>query len=275
MTDAREITLALGGRWCGSYGLCRCPCHDDRSPSLKIKDDARKSDGVDLVCFANCDWRDIKSALTRQRLLPAFSAGQAPRAPWQFTPKDVNAKNDADDTARKIEFAAKIWRASGPLAGTLGERYLIETRRLDGVQHLDLGHALRFHAGAEAVVALMSDPRTGQPCGVHRTFLDGDGQKRDRRMLGRAGVVMLSANEDVTTGLGVCEGVEDGLAILLTGWAPIWTVTSAGVLGRFPVLAGIEHLTIFADADDAGRKAAEECSARWIADGQEARIVLP
>ena len=39
MIDARSITQNLRGRWCGSYGLMRCPVHDDRNPSLKIKDD--------------------------------------------------------------------------------------------------------------------------------------------------------------------------------------------------------------------------------------------
>jgi putative DNA primase/helicase len=58
MTTGREVTKALGGRWCGSYGLARCPAHDDREPSLKIRDDARKLDGLDLHCFAGCDWQD-------------------------------------------------------------------------------------------------------------------------------------------------------------------------------------------------------------------------
>ena len=45
--SARAITKSLGGMWTGSYGLVKCPTHDDRKPSLKIKDDARKSDGID------------------------------------------------------------------------------------------------------------------------------------------------------------------------------------------------------------------------------------
>ena len=38
-------------------------------------------------------------------------------------------------------------------------------------------------------------------------------------MLGKAGVVRLSSDEDVLEGLGICEGIEDGLAILVSGWA--------------------------------------------------------
>ena len=38
-------------------------------------------------------------------------------------------------------------------------------------------------------------------------------------MLGSQGVVRLSIDEDVTLGLGICEGIEDGLAVLQLGWA--------------------------------------------------------
>src|SRR6476660_1905448 len=79
--DARSITVALKGRWQGHFGLARCPCHADKTPSLEVKDDARKADGVDLHCFAGCDWRDVKSALVAQRLLPEFTPGQFLRLP--------------------------------------------------------------------------------------------------------------------------------------------------------------------------------------------------
>jgi putative DNA primase/helicase len=44
--SARAIVKSLGGMWCGSYGLARCPSHDDRKPSLKIRDDKSKHDGI-------------------------------------------------------------------------------------------------------------------------------------------------------------------------------------------------------------------------------------
>jgi putative DNA primase/helicase len=67
---AATIVKALSGRWHGSYGLARCVCHDDgATPALKISDDARKSDGIDLHCFAGCGWRDIKTELRRRGLL--------------------------------------------------------------------------------------------------------------------------------------------------------------------------------------------------------------
>ena len=52
MTPARHITAALRGRWHGAYGMAKCPTHPDgQTPALKISDDPRKSDGIDVHCF--------------------------------------------------------------------------------------------------------------------------------------------------------------------------------------------------------------------------------
>src|SRR5215467_11939288 len=82
-------------------------------------------------------------------------------------------------------------------------------------------------------------------------------------------------DDAVMGGLGITEGVEDGLAVLLSGWSPIWAAGSAGAIRRFPILAGIDSLTIFADADSAGLEAAQECEGRWVTIGKEARIAAP
>jgi hypothetical protein len=125
------------------------------------------------------------------------------------------------------------------------------------------------------MVALLRDCVTGVPCGIHRTFLTADGSKLDRRMLGRQGVVELSPREEVGLGLGLAEGVEDGLAVLASGWRPVWAATSAGAIAKFPVIGGIDCLTVFGDADVAGNNAATECAGRWIEHGREVATVLP
>ena len=261
--NARAITAALGGKWQGRFGLCCCPVHADRTPSLKVRDDARKNDGIDVHCFAGCDWKDIKSEFARHGLLNGiFSADIGNR------PKIVSAQ--VEDVAKNIGSALSLWRGSVPLPRTLGEMYFTEHRGLR-IGCLNLEHALRYHAVDRVVVALMTDAVTNKPTGIHRTFLKPDGKKIERKMLGRQGVVRITADEDVTLGLGIAEGVEDALAIALE-WGPAWAATSAGAIERFPVLSGIEHLTIFADADSAGTRAARVCADRWIAAGQEAQI---
>src|SRR5262245_43960118 len=121
----------------------------------------------------------------------------------------------------------------------------------------------------------MTDAVSGESIGIHRTFLAADGSKLERKMLGRQGVVCLSPHSTVTMGLGITEGVEDGMAVLLSGWTPVWVATSSGAIGRFPVLAGVEALTIFADADGPGIREAEKCADRWRSAGRDVCIAAP
>jgi putative DNA primase/helicase len=259
--DARAITKSLGGTWQGRYGLCRCPVHADSTPSLKVSDDERK--GLDVHCFAGCEWKDIKDEMRRQGLLnDNFSADIQSRP--KLIPETV------EDINKNIGAALSLWHAAVPLPGTLGETYFTQHRSLK-VAGLNLDHALRYHSVHRMVVALMTDAVTNEPTGIHRTFLNPDGKKIERKMLGRQGVVRITSDEDVTYGLGIAEGVEDALAVALD-WGPAWAATSAGAIERFPVLSGIDCINIFADADTAGAKAARACAERWTAAGKEARI---
>jgi hypothetical protein len=74
---------------------------------------------------------------------------------------------------------------------------------------------------------------------------------------------------------GICEGLEDALDVRQRGWRPIWCCGSAVAVASFPVLAGVEALTIFADNDDAGLAAAQRSAARWRAAGREVAIIPP
>ena len=216
-------------------------------------------EGFATYACARCGERGyarVKGAVASKQVRPARS---------QLKP--VEASEQADQRSR-IEFALQLWETSCPLVGTLGDKYLKEHRGLR-VESLNLDHALRWHGGINALVGLMTDPMTGEGAGIHRTILNPDASKRERRMLGKQGVICLTANEDMSEGLGLVEGVEDGLAVLLSGWGPIWVATSAGGIERFPVLSGIDSLTIFADADAAGMKAAKACASRWKEAGHE------
>jgi putative DNA primase/helicase len=59
------------------------------------------------------------------------------------------------------------------------------------------------------------------------------------------------------------------------GFAPAWAL--GGGLRNFPVLAGIDALSIFVDndANGVGQKAAATCSDRWVAAEREVFHILP
>src|SRR5207253_852128 len=90
-------------------------------------------------------------------------------------------------------------------------------------------------------------------------------------------VVKLDSDDAVTFGVTIGEGIETCLAARQIGFRPIWAVGSAGAIATFPVLPGVDALTILAEADDRGAnaRAVEACAARWHAAGREVLLVTP
>lgn len=260
----RSIADTLGGDVISNrYVLCPGPGHSRNDRSLKVK---FKSDGTfSVTSFASDDWRECKDYV-RQRLgLPSD---------WQRHDNDdatvIHLRERDDDEPARIRTALQRWKNAIPIAGTLAERYLASR----GLTYN--GDAIRYRENDRTMVALMTDIITAEPTGVHCTYLDRDGHKTERKMRGRAGgaVVRLSDDADVNHGLAIAEGIETALA---TGFTPIWSCLSAGTMERFPVLAGIECLTVFADNDASGTgiAAAKSCAERWHQARREAVIRIP
>jgi hypothetical protein len=129
----------------------------------------------------------------------------------------------------------------------------------------------------------VSDARTNAPLTLHFTRLASDGHGKagtaqDKLLLSghrkRGGVVRLWPAECVTYGLGIAEGIESALAAAHI-FTPVWAAIDASNLAQFPVLPGVEALTIFADHDNIGIIAAKACARRWHAAGREVRIRAP
>ena len=198
--------------------------------------------------------------------------------------RQIAAQRDRDreNDDRRFRRAYCHWAEATDFTGSPAETYLVKTRKLD-VRSLDLSHCLRWNDVHGCMVAKMTDAVTGRMTGIHRTFLERDGTPRfvnlggkpeKRGMLGWKGPIRLSRNDAVTFGLGLCEGIEDGLAMLLSGWAPVWAAGDKSGIKKFPVLSGIDCLTIFSD-HGAGEAEAQACARRWREAGREALVLLP
>lgn len=230
---------------------------------------------LDLVMhLRGCDFCDAMDWATRW--MGGTIATDAP-APRHHAAPD-------DHAAWSVDLARRLWAEGVPPADTAIETYL----RSRGLE-LPQDAPLRFHPGAwrnrengppgAAMLALMTDPAAAGPVGLHVTYLRPDGRgkaegERPKVMLGHAGTIRLEPDAEVTAGLGIAEGIETALSVSQGfGWRPVWAATSAGGIARFPVLGGIEALTIFADGDPPGQAAACTCRDRWCAAGREARIL--
>ena len=194
-------------------------------------------------------------------------------------------RRDEDDRAERTESALRVWKQRRPFRGSPAEDYLHYTRGigdwLDVFPYLD--EAFGFHPkctfGSDrlpCMLALVRDIQTDAEIGIHRTAL-GSGPRPGRigrKSLGPigGGAIKISPDHDVTTGLLVGEGIETVLsASALLSFRPIWSLIDKGNLAKFPVLPGIECLTVAADNDSngTGQAAAAECAERWNTAGRE------
>jgi hypothetical protein len=189
------------------------------------------------------------------------------------------------DEHRRLLRATHIWFESVPIIHTPGEAYLAKRGIvLDDVPE----HGLRWHpacpweAGvASCIVSRFTDAVTSAPKGIHRRPITGEKPKMLGLMAGC--VIRLWPDEDVAEGLVIGEGVETTLAVATrithrgTLLRPAWAAGSADNLARFPVLAGIEALTILVDNDQsgAGQRAASKCAQRWRDAGREVIRLMP
>lgn len=210
--------------------------------------------------------------------------------------------NDAERTRRTL----RLWHEARPLIGSPAETYLLH--RCGGIaDDIASGDVLRFHPRCgfkladestirlPAMIGLFRDMATGEPVAIHRTAIKPDGSGKaampdgssPKKALGpfAGAATMLSPLEAVEIGLGACEGIETGNSILLTGWRPLWAVGGEQGIKKFPRLAGLDCLTLFADNDGVryrqngtvhhpGPDAAKACAERLRAE-MEVRIVTP
>ena len=248
----------------------------------------QRGDALDLVC-AVLGLRMGEAMRWSLRWL-GMEQSEADR---EKRPKERAARPDRAriEPARFPDNCRKAWKTARPIIGTNAEIYFAArglrfTDPQGAVLRYADRHPRRNAAGDlehhPALLALLSDIRTGEPSGLINIYLLADGIDRLRDPKGKTswgrvggGAVMLSPFDDVTMGLVTCEGVETGSSLLLSDLAPVWCCGGAGNLAAFPVLDGIEALTIAADADKPGQKAAESAKARWRDAGREAVIIAP
>lgn len=286
--DVENTARLLGGDVIGRAKIIAPgPGHSSRDRSMSILLTTGAPDGFAVTSFANDDWRDCRDHIRR---VLGLSSDGSKRTRFRPTPKTPSGD--------RVRIAARLWDEATPIRMTIAEAYLIN-RGLELHSEACDADTLRCHKTCPfrladgrfvrlpALVAKMVDIHSGQFRGVHRTALAPDGfGKADipglgnpKKMLGSAtgACVKLSPDEEVTSGLHIAEGIETALACIAMGFRPTWAALSSGGISNFPVVAGIEALTIFADhdANAAGVNAARQCASWWSGAGREVTIALP
>jgi hypothetical protein len=193
-----------------------------------------------------------------------------------------HAKTERQERSQQ---ALRLWEDAEPYRGSPIEGYLYHTRGigdwLDTFPFLD--QVFRYHPncpfGGErlpCMLSLVRDIKTDIPQAVHRTALTKGGrpERIDRKSLGPTGggAVKISPDAEVSHGLLIGEGIETVLsASRVHQFKPIWSLIDKNGLAKFPVLSGIESVTIAVDNDVSGdgQRAAAECVKRLTQAGIE------
>jgi putative DNA primase/helicase len=290
----RAIARLLGGEACGQQVLCPGPNHGPKDRSLSIRLSATAAEGFVYHSFAGDDFRDCRDHV-RERLgltpaprrrdpLPRAAAAGETQAEATVAPREAFVR---------AQIAAIVSRLV-PVIGSPGEQYLRVVRRIDTTAIRDVlertdaigwhpavlfnepGHPLHRQL-LGCIVGVMTDVRTAEVTGaISRTYLDAEGRKfcKAKTLGSPAGIVRLSEIADALGGLHLAEGLESGLTAMAHGFRPIWVTGGKSLLRTFPLLAGVQFLTVFADHDENGdgEKAAREVEKRWLQAGREARI---
>ncbi|OYU74122.1 MAG: virulence protein, partial [Alphaproteobacteria bacterium PA3] len=178
---ARTIVESLNGTWRQNKGMCCCPAHDDRTPSLSVTL-GRKA--ILFHCFAGCSNEEVIAALDRLgvRNCDLFDGSSAVAA-------DRQEKSAFNSNARRL------WHSATAIPGTPAEVYLAQrgvlraSDQLRYLQRTPLGPRGAVQFLPAMLAAVTTDVGV---IAVHRTFLDsGSGRlagfERPKRALGSLG----------------------------------------------------------------------------------------
>ena len=266
---ARQIVEQQDGTWRGRKGMCRCPAHDDRTPSLSV---TLGRQAILFHCFAGCSNDAVLAALnhTGVRSRDLFDTDQT------FDER-VSRHSSPDRNA------CRLWREARAFLGTPAESYL-RSRAIE-VGSPDLRYHERIPLGPKAEVrflpGMLAAVRNDEGViAVHRTFLDPQGGglamfDRPKRALGslQTGAVRLAMPRGGK--LGLAEGIETALAATQLSEIPCWATLGNERFGLVTIPEVVRELFLFLDADDGGELAQERASNAYAAPGRRITIRRP
>ena len=248
---ARQICENFSGHWRNGKGMCCCPAHDDRTPSLSITLGAR---AILFHCFAGCSQQEVLAAFERQGI-PArsFFSGNSSSIP-QPVLKEIKPSRNAQ----------RLWRQSETLSGTIAENYLKKrlirqtSSELRFLERTPLGPKEKVRFFPAMIAAVRTDAHL---MAIHRTFLRPNGYAKadifkPKRAIGSmgTGAVRLFAPDNGV--LGLAEGIESALSATQLSGIPAWATLGNERFGIVTIPESVKTLYLFVDHDAGGNLAA-------------------
>ncbi len=255
----------------------RFPTSDRRGDSAgwcKLFDDTR---GGVFGCYRQ-GIRETWSAANRATMTRVQRTGLARQVMAATARREAELRRQWADNAQRI---AQLWAQCVPLVPGDPVTLYLKRRGFAGVWPLPdvlrLHRALPYwHEGEcigiyPAMVAPLTAP-DGRVVALHRTYLTPDGRKSDvptvKKLTAAAGPLAgacIALAKPEHGRIGIAEGIETALAAWCASTMPTVAAYCADSLAAWRWPANVQRIMIFADADDAGRKAAERLRNRATA----------
>lgn len=257
--DLKRLVARLGGKWSGTTAMCRCPAHTDSTPSLSIRQGNR---GILVTCHAGSDRSDVMREIARITRIPNFN-------PQTIKPAPAKSGNP--------HYA--IWRDAVPISGTLGERYIRETRNIWG----PVGD-VRFHPrcprGAGKAVtfapALIVAMRKGdRVTAIQRIFLDPETAQYTAKIVLGVSIGAAWTGGVIADTIGISEGFETAAAYTSLTDIPAWATMGAKRLHQIDLPPRVKHVILLPDNDPEGRRAGARAQHAYRAQGVEVSEEFP
>lgn len=249
--ELRFLVHQLGGRWSGNTALCLCPAHDDRTPSLSIRQGDR---GILVTCHAGCDARDVLRELSCIARIPKFDPLAIQRTP------DRTATPHLD-----------LWRQARAIENTLAERYVRETRQISTPLK-----DIRFHAKCPrgqgpftrfepALIVAMR--RAGELAAIQRIFLDPATANYTAKLCLGSAIGAAWTNGSPARTVGICEGFETAAAYTSLTGIQAWATMGAKRFHQVDIPTSVETVILLADNDPEGRRAQRRALETYVRPG--------
>lgn len=257
--QARAIVESLDGTWRRYKGMCCCPAHNDRTPSLSVRL-GRKA--ILFHCFAGCSNEAVIAALERcgVRGRDLFSgSGSVEFQPKKNLPFSPNAR--------------RLWQSAMAITDSPAERYLAQRGLMSTSDQLRyLGRTPLGPRGAvQFLPAMLAAVTTDMGVvALHRTFLDAAGGKlagfeRPKRALGSLGFGAVRVAPPVQGRLGLAEGIESALSAMQLFGIPCWATLGNERFGLVSIPESVRELFLFIDNDAGGAHAEERALKAYAA----------
>lgn len=245
-------------------------------------------DAIDLV--AHLRRTSIADAAAWVRAYLGLDGAALPYQPAKAAPQPEPRPPDPPQDAERTAEAVAMWHGADAIEGTPAELYL-SGRGIDPAQlppHAGLTGwppALRFHAGTGAMLVAVNDATWGVVVAVQRIFLRPDGQPKrrpDGRKIklalgptGAGNAVRFAWEPDPEGRWGIAEGAETALAAAQMFGFPVVASLGASNMPKVTPPSWASAITVFADHDEAGLRAAKEAATAFAARGREVTVRRP